>query len=146
MHKALIVLAAVLISSQLQAATVFKCVDAAGKVTFTQNQNCPRTTELNDVVSAHNAVPSGSSAQVQMAAPNKQRQQKSSGQSFVVVGTPPAAALAPVAVQAEQRSVAPRASNQPCIKTVDQPYSYSRIDKKGQRHGVAGIQKVVVPC
>lgn len=146
MHKTMIILAAALLSSQLQAASVMKCVDAAGKVTFTQNQNCPRATELNSVVSARNAAPSGSSARVQMADPKKPRPQKSGGQSFVVVGAHPPAPHAPVSDQAAPRGVALRASNQPCIKTVDQPYSYSRINKKGNRVGGAGIRKVVVPC
>jgi hypothetical protein len=69
MHKALIALAAVLLSSQLQAATVFKCVDAAGKVTFTQNQNCPDSHSLDDVVSAHNPTISGSGPASVMATP-----------------------------------------------------------------------------
>ncbi|MGP0174186.1 DUF4124 domain-containing protein [Pseudomonas sp. NCHU5208] len=53
-----------------QAATVFKCVDAKGKVTFTQ-QNCPDNHALDDVVSAHNQTPSGSSAPTRMAQPSR---------------------------------------------------------------------------
>ncbi|WP_367400459.1 DUF4124 domain-containing protein [Pseudomonas sp. MM227] len=34
--------------------TVFKCVDAAGKITFTANANCPSHHALDDVVSARN--------------------------------------------------------------------------------------------
>ncbi len=64
---------AALLSSQAGAATIFKCVDEAGKVTFTKNANCPRNSGLDDVISAHNAAPSGSSAPVQMAAPKSQR-------------------------------------------------------------------------
>lgn len=63
------ILAALLLSSQAGAATIFKCVDASGKVTFTKNANCPSNTGLDDVVRAHNAAPSGSSAPVQMATP-----------------------------------------------------------------------------
>lgn len=63
------ILATLLLSSQASAATIFKCVDEAGKVTFTKNANCPRNTGLEDVVRAHNAAPSGSSAPVQMATP-----------------------------------------------------------------------------
>lgn len=51
-----------------QAATVFKCVDAKGKVTFTQ-QNCPDNHALDDVISARNQAPSGSSAPTKMAEP-----------------------------------------------------------------------------
>lgn len=62
-------LAALLVSSQASAATIFKCVDGAGKVTFTKNANCPRNSDLDDIVRAHNAAPSGSSAPIQMATP-----------------------------------------------------------------------------
>src|SRR5690606_39109119 len=51
-----------------QAATVFKCVHAQGKVTFTQ-QNCPENHALDDVVSARNQAPSGTSAPTKMAEP-----------------------------------------------------------------------------
>lgn len=66
------ILAALLLSSQAGAATIFKCVDAAGKVTFTRGQNCPDNTGLDDVVRAHNPTISGSSAPVQMAQPRPQ--------------------------------------------------------------------------
>lgn len=66
-------LAALLGAGQAGAATMFKCVDAQGKITFTQ-ANCPDNHQLDDVVSAHNAAPSGSSAPTQMAAPRRQRQ------------------------------------------------------------------------
>lgn len=49
-----------------QAASVFKCVDAFGKVTFTQH-NCPDASGLDDVVSAHNPRPSGSGQGTVMA-------------------------------------------------------------------------------
>ncbi len=63
-----IALAAVF-SAEASAAAIFKCVDANGKVTFTQNQNCPENSGLDDVVRAHNPTISGSSAPVQMAPP-----------------------------------------------------------------------------
>lgn len=62
-------LMALALSSSAEAATIFKCVDAAGKVTFTKNQNCPRNSGLDDIVRAHNPAPRGSSAPVQMATP-----------------------------------------------------------------------------
>lgn len=147
MHKALLALAAMLLSSQLQAASVMKCVDAAGKVTFTQNQNCPRDHALDDVVSAHNAAPSGSSAAVQMADPAKPRQQKSSGQSFVVVGAPPPPQAVEPEIESEPvRTAAPRAPAQPCIKLVDKMISCSRPGKDGRMRGCAQIIKVPVAC
>lgn len=57
-----------LLASQSMAATIFRCVDASGKVTFTQ-QNCPDQHGLDAVVSAYNQPPSGSSEPVKMATP-----------------------------------------------------------------------------
>lgn len=68
------ILVTLLLSSQAGAATIFKCVDAAGKVTFTKGQNCPDHTGLDDVVRAHNPTISGSSAPVRMARPRLQAQ------------------------------------------------------------------------
>lgn len=88
MHRSGFILAALLLSSQASAATIFKCVDEAGKVTFTKNANCPRNSGLDDVISAHNAAPSGSSAPVQMAEPKSQRYSApvTSKSGVVVVG------------------------------------------------------------
>lgn len=71
---------ATLLAGNAYAATMFKCVDAEGRVTFTQ-ANCPDNHELDDVVSAHNAAPSGTSAPVQMAAPRQQIQKPAAGYS-----------------------------------------------------------------
>lgn len=76
------ILAALLMSSQASAATIFKCVDAAGKVTFTKGRNCPDNTGLDDVVRAHNPNISGSSAPVQMAQPRWQAQPSQTPQSY----------------------------------------------------------------
>ncbi|WP_054910967.1 DUF4124 domain-containing protein [Pseudomonas sp. NBRC 111135] len=82
-----------LISSAAQAAAVFKCVDEKGKVTFTANANCPTGNDLTDVVSAHNAAPSGSGPAAVMAKPERHRPRyHSSGssapqsQGYTVVG------------------------------------------------------------
>lgn len=85
------ILAVLLLSSQASAATIFKCVDAAGKVTFTKNANCPGNTGLDDVVRAHNAAPSGSSAPMRMATPaapayTAQRPEQMPSKGPVVVG------------------------------------------------------------
>ncbi|WP_405120744.1 DUF4124 domain-containing protein [Pseudomonas leptonychotis] len=69
-----------LLAGDAYAATMFKCVDAKGRVTFTQ-ANCPDNHELDDVVSVHNAAPSGTSAPVQMAAPRQQRPARTTGYS-----------------------------------------------------------------
>ena len=69
---------AALMFGDAYAATLFKCVDAKGRVTFTQ-ANCPDNHQLDDVVSVHNAAPSGTSDPVQMAAP---RQNMQTGQQY----------------------------------------------------------------
>lgn len=63
-----------LLSGAAQAASVFKCVDGNGKVTFTSNANCPRGNDLTDVVSAHNAAPSGTGPATVMAKPERRQQ------------------------------------------------------------------------
>lgn len=60
-------LAAAALAANASAASVFKCVDAAGRITFTQ-QSCPQSSLLHDVVSASSPTPSGSSQPVAMAA------------------------------------------------------------------------------
>lgn len=148
MARSLIVLAAVLLSSQLHAASISKCVDAAGKVTFTQNRNCPAGTTASGSVNAYNPTP-GSGEPVKLADPDRYPAPATTraGQAYTVVGAPVAPPPAPVVPQADPvRPVVARPANQPCVKVVEQNYSYSRIDKKGQRHGVGGIRKVVVPC
>ncbi len=63
------------------AASVFKCVDAKDKVTFTQ-QNCPDNHALDDVVSARNQAPSGTSAPSRMAEPARQATQYRSAERY----------------------------------------------------------------
>lgn len=147
MPKLLLTLAAVLLSSQLQAASISKCVDAAGKVTFTQNRNCPAGTAANGSVTAHNATPS-SGEPVRLADPSRYPPpvRERSGQAYTVVGAP-VAAPAPVAPPADPvRTVFVRPANQPCIKTVEQRFRRSGVNKKGQRYGGSEIRKVIVPC
>lgn len=57
---------------QAQAATVFKCVDPSGKITFTQ-QNCPDNHALSDVIRPRNVAPSGGVEVVNMAMPEDTR-------------------------------------------------------------------------
>jgi hypothetical protein len=59
--SSVVIVFSLLTAMHTQAATVFKCVDAKGKITFTQG-NCPDNHALNDVVSAENPTISGSSA------------------------------------------------------------------------------------
>ncbi len=79
------------VSMPVAAETVFKCVDAAGKVTFTQ-QACPDSTGLADVVRAHNSPPSAGGSPVRMAdqpirySPADQSQNQPRKSSVTVVG------------------------------------------------------------
>lgn len=68
MKWSFLVMFCVFCAANAQAATVFKCVDAAGKTTFTQ-QNCPENHSLEDVVRARNPTISGSGPAARMARP-----------------------------------------------------------------------------
>lgn len=71
-------------STASQAATVFKCVDAKGKVTFTAQSNCPDNHALNDVVTASNPTISADGEETVMA----KRRRRSSTPAYY--GQPPA--------------------------------------------------------
>jgi len=62
-------LACAIAAPTASAQTVFKCVDAAGKITFTANANCPSQHALDDVVSAYNPTMSRSGEETTMAQP-----------------------------------------------------------------------------
>ncbi len=140
------ILAALLLSWEASAASIFKCVDEAGRVTFTKNQNCPRNSGLADVVSAHNAAPSGSSEAVRMAAPVA-RNAPAKKRELVVVGEQPVVTVAPAAEPAPRSGVARAAGPaQPCIKIVERRVNRSTITKDGNRRGSSQIIKAPVAC
>ena len=143
-------LAALLLSSQVSAASIFKCVDEAGKVTFTKNANCPRNTGLYEVVRAHNSAPSGSSAAVRMADPSRAPAVSSQSKELTIVGQPLQRTLpidsglereTPVRAAGVNRNAA-----QPCVRFVDKHVSSSRRSKNGGTVGRGQIIKVPVPC
>jgi hypothetical protein len=145
--KALCLVVVSSFAGTVSAASISKCVDAAGKVTFTQNQNCPRSHTLADVSSYRNAPPSGSGPAVEMADTTpRPATPKRDGQSFTVVGAPPP--VQPVAEPAPDKQVVVRQApnNQPCVKTVDRLVSGSRKNADGTTTGRAQMIKVVVPC
>ena len=74
MERIIFAVVALIIVQHASAETVFKCVDAQGRITFTARANCPVQSSLDDVVSAHNTRPSGSEAGTQMARPRTPRQ------------------------------------------------------------------------
>lgn len=68
MKATVLIFASMALSASINAATFYKCVDASGKVTFTDS-NCPANHNLNDVVTAYNPRISGSGSDVRMAEP-----------------------------------------------------------------------------
>lgn len=69
MKRSIFIFACLALSAGAEAASFFKCVDASGRVTFTDS-NCPDNHELDGVVTAHNPRISGSGADVKMAEPS----------------------------------------------------------------------------
>lgn len=92
-----------------QAATVFKCVDAAGKITYTQ-QNCPANNSLDDVVRAHNPTVSGAGPAVRLAEPQRQYPPVTattdalSASPYTVQGEAPRSRVSVVGASAPQRT------------------------------------------
>ena len=129
------------------AAPIFKCVDEAGRVTFTQNQNCPRQSNLEGVSDHRNVAPSGSGPAVKMADPSiRQPPSNRQGQAYTVVGEQPAAAPVVVPTPDPQVVVRPAPNSQPCTKVVNQMVNSTFVGKDGKRVGRSEIRKVVVPC
>jgi len=124
------------------AASVVKCVDAAGKVTFSQHA-CPSPDHDAAVVSVKNARPSGDGPASRLADPSRPAAARSQGQTYTVVGEREKLPDAPI--QAERPRAAPAAQG-PCVKWVDRQINSSRITKDGRRVGTAEIIKVPVPC
>ncbi len=144
------ILVAVLVSfaSVAHAGQVFKCVDASGKVTFTQS-NCPDKHDFDSVVQAKNVAPSGSGPAVKMAATQKPVIRANApardGQAYTVVGeqtgTP------------ERLKEKPERSTEPVYRSVptqrqvvieERMIVSSGRDKNGNRVGKAEIVKVPV--
>lgn len=135
------------LSGPALSASIFKCVDAAGKITFTQNQNCPSSNKLEGISDHSNVAPSGSGPAVKMADTTAQpRPGKSQGQSYTVVGAPePIESVAPPVADKEV-AVRPTPSNQPCIKIVEKMVSSRRVNADGTTIGRSQIVKVPVAC
>lgn len=145
-----VVLMAVMICVHADAASIMKCMDAAGNVTFTKNANCPRNSGLADVVSANNAAPSGSSEAVRMASPNSAPVASYKSKELTVVGQPQQRTL-PIDNGLERETPVRRAgvnrnAAQPCVRFVDKHVSSSRRGKNGGTIGRGEVIKVPVPC
>lgn len=144
MRSFALILAALLLSTQAGAATIFKCVDEAGKVTFTKNANCPRNSGLEDVVRAHNAAPSGSSAPVQMATPaapsySSQIQQRSPNRGVAVIGgSAPQRGCDTGLSDRDLRTAKVRGEVVPGMSRKDVESMYGEVNRNGSARGAGG--------
>ncbi|WP_280377989.1 hypothetical protein [Pseudomonas sp. BN515] len=140
-----ILAAALLGSASASAATVVKCVDAAGKITYAQNE-CPAglVGEQHDVKASPR--PSGEGPAVKLADPSKTYIKKESRPVRRAAPAQPASQEVAEQPPAPRGGVVRQNANQPCVKWVEQRYSYTRMDKDGRPVGRAGIRKVPVPC
>lgn len=136
-----IIAAALACSTAAQAATVVKCVDASGKVAFSQNECPPGTTGAELKVEAA-PRPSGDGADVRLADPSK---------SFA----PPKPKVVRhiAAPQAEEPKVVYREVEKqvpvyikPCVKYIEQKIHTRQKMADGSTRGGVEIRKVPVPC
>ncbi len=98
MRVVLIAVALLLVAGMSQAASVFKCVDAKGKITFTAHANCPDNHALDEVVSARNPTISSAGEETVMA---ERRVYRTHGQAYY--GAPPSTASGGVTVVGASR-------------------------------------------
>lgn len=98
MRVVLIAVALLLAAGMSQAASVFKCVDAKGKITFTAHANCPDNHALDEVVSARNPTISSAGEETVMA---ERRVYRTHGQAYY--GAPPSTASGGVTVVGASR-------------------------------------------
>ncbi len=134
---------ALLVSFNVPAATVVKCMDSSGKVTFVQNQ-CPEglVGELRDVKASQR--PSGDGPAVRMADPSK---------TYVTAKPKPVRKVRTVQPQQVEADAAPVAAaptrvivQQPCKRYVEQRIRYTRKATNGGTTGGVRVVKVPVPC
>lgn len=136
-----ILAAALACSTAAHAATVVKCVDASGKVAFSQNECPPGTTGAELKVEAA-PRPSGDGADVRLADPSKSF---APPKPKVVRHRSSPQSEEPKVVYREVEKPVP-VYVQPCMKKVMVPYNYAQVGKDGKRRGVAGAREVLVPC
>lgn len=146
MRLPLIALCLALVVPYAKAATVFKCVDAAGKVTFTQ-QNCPENNILDDVVSARNPTISGSGPATRMAessrvsgyAPPQGRQHQQPRSKVSVVGaSAPQAGCSTGLNERDLRTAKVRGEIVPGMSRQDVESIYGAPNRNGAARG-AGV-------
>lgn len=133
-----ILAAALACSTAAQAATVVKCTDAAGKVTFAQNV-CPGDTQGGEVEVKAAARPSGEGPAVQLADPSKTyvapkpKPKPKAPEPEIVYKEVPVEVPVPVYVK-------------PCMKTVEVRIPLREKKADGSTRGGVEVRKVQVPC
>lgn len=135
-----ILAAALACSTAAQAATVVKCVDGAGKVSFAQN-TCPAGTTGASVEVNAAQRPSGDGPAVQMADPSKTyarpkpkpAPKPAAPEPEVVYREVPVPVQVPVYIK-------------PCVKYVEQKIHTRQKMADGSTRGGVEIRKVPVPC
>ena len=138
----LFMLLAVLACTQLQAATVVKCKDATGHITFTQSF-CPDA-GVGEAVDVQNTRPSGAGEGVRMA-PKYVAPRVTYAAPVVVEPVAAEVAEAPVERVTNTPSRGGTVARQrPKVIMVDQRYNYTQKMKNGTTRGVSGIRKVPV--
>lgn len=132
-------------SFEVSAATVVKCVDAKGKVTFVQNQ-CPDGLdgELHEV--KDNPRPSGDGPSVRMADPSKTFIKKEPKRVRRVVPVQPEQPQVAEQEPAPRGGVVRQNANQPCVRWVEKRVGSTMVTKDGRRRGRSQVVKVPVPC
>jgi predicted outer membrane repeat protein len=133
-----ILAAALACSTAAQAATVVKCTDASGKVTFAQNV-CPGDTQGGAVEVKAAARPSGEGPAVQLADPSKTyvapkpKPKPKAPEPEIVYKEVPVEVPVPVYIK-------------PCVKYVDVKRHVRETTPDGRVLAGVQIDKVPVPC
>ncbi len=133
-----IIAAALVCSTAAHAATVVKCTDAAGKVTFAQNV-CPGDTQGGEFEVKTAPRPSGEGPAVQLADPSKTyvvpkpKPKPKAPEPEIVYKEVPVEVPVPVYIK-------------PCVRYVEQKIRTTQKMADGSTRGGVEIRKVPVPC
>ncbi|MFK1154489.1 DUF4124 domain-containing protein [Pseudomonas aeruginosa] len=131
-----------------QAATVFKCVGPDGTVTFTQ-QNCPANQALDDIVSATNQRPSGTSAPAVMAKPKPatgrtyrggtQASGSAGGGVTIVGGSAPSVTCSSGLSERDLRKAKVQGKVVPGMSREDVESIYGKVNRNGSTAGAGAV-------
>ncbi|HEH8727233.1 TPA: DUF4124 domain-containing protein [Pseudomonas aeruginosa] len=131
-----------------QAATVFKCVGPDGTVTFTQ-QNCQANQALDDIVSATNQRPSGTSAPAVMAKPKlatgrtyrggTQASGSAGGGVTIVGGSAPSVTCSSGLSERDLRKAKVQGKVVPGMSREDVESIYGKVNRNGSTAGAGAV-------